>query len=1064
MAAAGIVERARVERLLAGAWERRVTRVVAGGGYGKTTALRRLTANRRAGWLALAPAHREVEALSARVAEVLGIGMHSSAARRTPAIGAADRQSLAEGEARAVCEGLDARDKPVMLVFDDVEWLADEDSATQFLSALCLQAPSHVHIVLSGRRLPAMRLGSTSGKGELLDIAAPDLAFTLEETAGLLHARFGQRAAGLAEDCWSLTTGWPAAIQLIVDRLERLEPTEWSRELAELRLRRSRMWRDFASELIEQEPPLAQRILDIASIVPVVDAELLSGLGVGAPAGELDSLQSRGLLVPSGERRELALSPVLSDVVAERLQAARACELRVQAIAWLEGVARFEQALECASHGSGSELVSFLRRCGRRLVTDGYGSRVVEMTADLGKVGDLEVEAIRAEALVAIGDWDAAIELFGAVRRQMAPDALPAPTAWRFGALLYLRGEIEEADTVLSAAYTEGAGTGNDALVSAWLSSTLWGRGKIDEAGRKARVAVDQAEASGDPAARAAAYVAMALWAASIGDREQNERCYRLARTAATEAGDAVQLARIYANLSSKAVEEGDYARAVRQADAALTASAGHNLFAAIALSNKAEARLHSGDLEEARALLVEAIEMFERLGSLTAASAYTVLGALEYERGHVVQARIALERAQRLGEKADDVHSIVLSLCGLADVLAQDDPELARRHAAEATARATSLERAIALCASSWVALCGGDDVRAGELAADAELEARRTADRPSLARALELRGAARRPADESFLTAAAELWREVGDPIAERRTELILASCRGQTERTRALREDLSRRGVAAEYGFSGLAVGMQQRPAEVTITTLGRFAVLRNSQSIPLGAWQSRKARDLLKLLASRRGRRITRDAVAEALWSNQDPGPLSNRLSVALSTLRKVLDPDRSRPPEHFILADSQSLALRLEFVSLDVDRFLDAAERAVTLASRGDWTAADVQLRHAESLYTGDFLEEDLYEDWSVDCREEARAAAQEVSRLLARAAAQRGDDEEATRHLRRVLERDPYDADAWAALLGTQLRLRRYGEARRQHTIYTRRMTELEIPPLPLASTADARP
>ena len=455
---------------------------------------------------------------------------------------------------------------------------------------------------------------------------------------------------------------------------------------------------------------------------------------------------------------------------------------------------------------------------------------------------------------------------------------------------------------------------------------------------------------------------------------------------------------------------------------------------------------------------------MFERLGSLTSSFPYTVLGALEYERGHVVQARVALERAKRLGEKAGDVHSLVLSLCGLAEVLAQDDPELARRHAEEATARATSLERAIALCVSSWVALCAGEDGRAGELAADAEAEARRTADRPSLARALELRGAACRPADESSLTAAAGLWREVGDPIAERRAELMLASCRGQGERADALREDLSRRGVPAENGFVGLVVGMQRRPAEVAITTLGRFAVLRSGQSIPLAAWQSRKARDLLKLLASRRGRQITRDAAAEALWPNEDPGPLSNRLSVSLSTLRKVLDPERSRPPEHFILADQGSLALRLEHVSLDVNRFLDAAELAVALASRGDWTAAEARLRHAESLYTGDFLEEDLYEDWSVDCREEARAAAQEVSRLLARAVVARGDDEGASRHLRRLLERDPYDADAWAALLGTQLRLRRYGEARRQHTIYTRRMTELEIPPLPLASTADARP
>jgi DNA-binding SARP family transcriptional activator len=230
------------------------------------------------------------------------------------------------------------------------------------------------------------------------------------------------------------------------------------------------------------------------------------------------------------------------------------------------------------------------------------------------------------------------------------------------------------------------------------------------------------------------------------------------------------------------------------------------------------------------------------------------------------------------------------------------------------------------------------------------------------------------------------------------------------------------------------------------------------------VSAGAWQSRKARDLLKLLVGRRGRPITRDATAEALWPNEAPGPLSNRLSVALSTLRKVLDPDRSHPPDHFITTDGQSLALRIDHATIDVLSFLGAATGGVAKASEGDWGAAELMLREAEQLYAGDFLEEDLYQDWTVDCREAARSAALEVSRLLARAAFQRGDEEAVSRHLRRLLERDPYDEPAWIALLGAQSRLRRYGEARRQHAIYSRRMAELAVAPVALAQTVMARP
>ncbi len=43
---------------------------------------------------------------------------------------------------------------------------------------------------------------------------------------------------------------------------------------------------------------------------------------------------------------------------------------------------------------------------------------------------------------------------------------------------------------------------------------------------------------------------------------------------------------------------------AISEADLAMSAAAGHNLFGALAMSNKAEALMHSGELEEARALL----------------------------------------------------------------------------------------------------------------------------------------------------------------------------------------------------------------------------------------------------------------------------------------------------------------------------------------------------------------------------------------------------------------------------------------------------------------------------
>ena len=244
------------------------TLIVAGGGYGKTTALRQLATDRPGCWLGLTPADREVEVLSGRIAAAIGGGPPDGLLPPAPAIGASDRQGLAEGQAAVICERLDSQAGPVMLVLDDVDQLSDADSATRFLKALCLQAPSKLHMILGGRRLPSLGLGSASGRGELLELTAPDLAFTMDETASLLVAPLGANAASLAEECWLLTTGWAAALQLIVDRLDRLDPAAWSQTLAQLRLRRGALWRHFAADLVAREPPAAQRILAIASIAP----------------------------------------------------------------------------------------------------------------------------------------------------------------------------------------------------------------------------------------------------------------------------------------------------------------------------------------------------------------------------------------------------------------------------------------------------------------------------------------------------------------------------------------------------------------------------------------------------------------------------------------------------------------------------------------------------------------------------------------------------------------------------------------------------------------------------
>jgi DNA-binding SARP family transcriptional activator len=238
-------------------------------------------------------------------------------------------------------------------------------------------------------------------------------------------------------------------------------------------------------------------------------------------------------------------------------------------------------------------------------------------------------------------------------------------------------------------------------------------------------------------------------------------------------------------------------------------------------------------------------------------------------------------------------------------------------------------------------------------------------------------------------------------------------------------------------------------------VAIQSLGVFAVWRGDEVVPTGEWQSRKARDLLKILVSRRGRPITRDGLIETLWPQQDPGKTSNRLSVALSTVRAVLDPERCFEAGRFLRADRYAVRLERDNLTIDVEAFFEYARTGLAFQRPGREEEAVESLEQAEAAYTGDFLEEDLYEDWAVSLREEARAVYVAVANALAERAAGVCDHEGAVRFRLRTLEFDPYDERAHLGLVAALVAAGRYGDAHRSYRRFAARMAEISVEPPP---------
>ncbi|HET9080513.1 MAG TPA: BTAD domain-containing putative transcriptional regulator [Trebonia sp.] len=149
-----------------------------------------------------------------------------------------------------------------------------------------------------------------------------------------------------------------------------------------------------------------------------------------------------------------------------------------------------------------------------------------------------------------------------------------------------------------------------------------------------------------------------------------------------------------------------------------------------------------------------------------------------------------------------------------------------------------------------------------------------------------------------------------------------------------------------------------------AVISIRLLGRFAVERNGQEIPLGLFGGRLARRLLRLLALRRGTLVHKDLIADALWPDNPPVDPAGNIEVLVSRVRRALG-DRAlvlTGPGGYVLADGGQCWV-------DAEAFLAAVQdgRAALAASPA---RALTSFRTALGIWHGDPLPEDTYANWA----------------------------------------------------------------------------------------------
>jgi ATP/maltotriose-dependent transcriptional regulator MalT/DNA-binding SARP family transcriptional activator len=1034
---ASILRRPRLESRLDEALARRLTLLVADAGFGKSTLLTAWAGRHDVAWHTFAPEERSLAAAAAAVAGALERELSFQSGEDDPArVGA-----VASELCRDVGERLD---RDLALVLDDVHELGARTAGAQLVEALVRQAPPRFHLVLSSRTEPSFGTQRLRGQGQVVELTAADLAFDVDEVDALLALTLEEETQ-LAAAVHELTGGWPAAVRLTVEALRTAKARDRPAAIERLRRSDGPLFAYLAEEVFGRGGRGLREL--VATVAPLdrFTVDLCEALGIPRAADTVAALERRGLLVRREDEafvlhglvREFALSSLQPD-------AGHRGEVLRRAAGWLEERGRVAEALSAAvAAGEATHVRRLLERHGDELMGGGAVEAVREAAEALPPpTRGAVVEQILGEAYVHHGRWDDAAAALA--RAAGKDDLLRAKLAGLLGLAEWERGRPDAALAAFQRGRLDGSKIRDEALLLAWMARPFWNLGRLDEARSLVDRALAAATAAGDPAALAAAHGA-AVQTSLGGDPQLIDDHLRLAIEAAEAAGDTMTAVRMRLNRTHRLGPREALPEIETALRLAELAGAGPNL--AYAFHRRGEAKYYVGRLDDAALDFEQARTLNEQLGSSRSSWDLMYLGDIARERGDLARARTAYEQGLRVAKAGRDAQGMRGSQAGLALVLAHEQPDRARELAAEAVAvgRSVGHDVAAALNAAGWIALLTGETHAAAEYAREAREEATAQDFAPHVAEAVEL--AAMAAPDPAALEEAAAIWRSIGNDLAVARLDLAVGRRTGDraaaARATRRLRAAGVRDSAAAAAGL--LACLPRETPVPVAIRTLGGFAVLRDGVPVALSEWRSRKARDLLKILIGRRGRPVPRDVLLETLWPGEDPVRVGRRLSVALSILRSVLDPGKQFEPDRLVVSERSALSLRRHSLVVDVDDFLDEARAG--LAGDPD------RLLAAEEAYTGDFLEEDVYEDWSVGLREEARIAYIDVARVLARDAAADGRADDAVRYLLRLLERDPFDEQAHLELVRVLEAAGRHGEARRSYRAYEVRMAEIDVEP-----------
>jgi two-component SAPR family response regulator/tetratricopeptide (TPR) repeat protein len=226
------------------------------------------------------------------------------------------------------------------------------------------------------------------------------------------------------------------------------------------------------------------------------------------------------------------------------------------------------------------------------------------------------------------------------------------------------------------------------------------------------------------------------------------------------------------------------------------------------------------------------------------------------------------------------------------------------------------------------------------------------------------------------------------------------------------------------AAEERFKHLEQSEKETDTrqKIYVQTFGTFSVVIGGTEIPHNAWQRKKSRDIFKYLLIHYKKTITTDELADALWGETGKA-VETSIQNAASALRKALEPTlETHKPSRFLSSRDKTYTLDLgKSVSIDFLEFKQVYAESKTKSEVGRREGFEGAL----AMYAGDFLKENLYDEWSAYERETMKDIAVEMGLWLSQHYALANNLTAAVDAAEKVLSLDATNEKAWQIILSS---------------------------------------